>query len=88
MEELDNIIEMLDENGETARFELLDVEEYEGKDYAVMLPEGEDEAVVILEIQEQDDETEVLVSVESEEIVMEVFNLFKNKFKDEFDFEN
>ena len=92
MEELDNIITLNDENGNEVKFEFLDLIEYNDEDYVVLLPmdseEDDDGEVVILRLEEtdEDSEEESYVSVEDEDILMEVFNIFKDKFKDEFDF--
>ena len=50
--------------------------------------EDDDGEVVILRLEDtdEDSEEESYVSVEDEDILMEVFNIFKDKFKDEFDF--
>ena len=92
-EKLDNIITLNDENGEEVKFEFLDLVEYDGEQYVVLLPiyeEGEEEdgEVVILKIEDSDEESdeESYVSVDNEETLMQVFNIFKDKFKDEFDF--
>jgi uncharacterized protein YrzB (UPF0473 family) len=89
-EELDNIIILNDENGNEVRFEFLDLIEYEGEEYVILLPElGEEEAdeVVILKAEDTDSEDEAsYVSVEDDEILTTVFEMFKEKFKDEFDF--
>lgn len=91
-EELDNIITLTDENGEEVRFEFLDLVNYQGRDYVVLLPaeeEAEDEAeeVVILGVQDSDDgETETYTSVEDEDVLQAVFELFKERFQDEFSF--
>ncbi len=92
-EEFDNIISLNDENGNEVKFEFLDLVEYEGEQYVVLLPvleEGEEDdgEVVILRVEDSDDESEeeAYVSVDDEEILMKVFNIFKEKFKDEFDF--
>lgn len=88
-EELDNIIILNDENGNEVKFEFLDLIELDGEEYVVLLP-AEDEAsneVVILKVEDTDsEEEESYVSVENEEILNTVFNMFKEKFKDEFDF--
>ena len=91
--EFDNIISLNDENGNEVKFEFLDLVEYEGEQYVVLLPvleEGEEEhgEVVILRVEDSDDESEeeAYVSVDDEETLMKVFNIFKEKFKDEFDF--
>ena len=91
-EELDNIIVLNDENGKEVKFEFLDLVEYESEEYVVLLPieeEKGDEAgeVVILKVEDTDNEDEEsYVSVENEETLNQVFEIFKNKFKDEFDF--
>lgn len=92
-EELDNIIVLNDENGEEVKFEFLDLIEYENEQYVVLLPvleEGEEDdgEVVILKVDdvEEDSEEESYVSVDDEDTLMAVFNIFKDKFKDEFDF--
>ncbi len=89
-EELDNIIVLNDENGDEIEFEFLDLIEYEGEEYVVLLPhDEEDEAdeVVILKLEDTDSEDEEsYVSVEDEHILQAVFEIFKEKFKDEFNF--
>ena len=90
-EELDNIIVLNDENGEEIEFEFLDLIEYEGEEYVVLLPNDEDDEeageVVILKLEDTDSEDEEsYVSVEDEEVLKNVFEIFKNKFKDEFNF--
>ena len=92
MEDLDNIITLNDENGNEVKFEFLDLIEYNDEEYVVLLPmdseEYDDGEVVILRLEDTDEdaEEESYVSVEDEDILMEVFNIFKDKFKDEFDF--
>ena len=92
-EELDNIIVLNDENGEEIEFEFLDLIEYEGEEYVVLLPveeeQNDDDAgeVVILKLEDTDsDDEESYVSVDDEEVLNKVFELFKDKFKDEFNF--
>ena len=90
-EELDNIIVLNDENGEEVSFEFLDLIELDGEEYVVLLPVEEDEEeageVVILKVEDTDsEEEESYVSVEDEEILNKVFEIFKEKFKDEFNF--
>ena len=92
-EELDNIIILNDESGNEVKFEFLDLIEYENEQYVVLLPvleEGEEDdgEVVILKVEDTDEDSdeESYVSVDDEETLMNVFNIFKEKFKDEFDF--
>ncbi len=89
-EELDNIIVLNDEEGNEVKFEFLDLIELDGEEYVVLLPTEEEEdsdEVVILKVEDtEDEETESYVSVESEETLNKVFEIFKEKFKDEFNF--
>ncbi len=93
-EELDNIIVLNDENGNEVKFEFLDLVELDDEEYVVLLPvseDGEEEEgeVVILKVEDNDDENsdeESYVSVEDEDILNRVFEIFKEKFKDDFDF--
>ena len=93
-EELDNIIVLNDEDVNEVKFEFLDLVELDDEEYVVLLPvaeEGEEEdgEVVILKLEDNDDEDseeESYVSVEDEDVLNKVFEIFKEKFKDDFDF--
>lgn len=89
-EELDNIVVLNDENGDEVEFEFLDVIEYEGEQYIVLLPTDEQDEgeVVILRVEdtESSEDEESYVSVDDEEILTKVFEIFKEKFQDEFNF--
>ena len=91
----DNIITLTDEEGKESNFELLDLVELDNEEYVVLLPVDDEESeepgeVVILKVEDSDDdsdeETESYVSVEDEETLTKVFEMFKDKFKNEFDF--
>lgn len=90
-EEMDNIIILNDEEGNEVEFEFLDLIDYEGEEYVVLLPVEETEdagEVVILQVEdtESDSEEESYISVEDEDTLNKVFEIFKDKFKDEFNF--
>ncbi len=90
-EEMDNIIVLNDEDGNEVKFEFLDLIEYDGEEYIILLPteEGEDnDEVVILKVEDSEDDPdmETYVSVEDDETLNAVFEMFKEKFKDEFNF--
>ena len=89
-EELDNIIVLNDEEGNEAEFEFLDLIEYEGEEYVVLLPVEESEEageVVILKLEDTESEDEEsYVSVDDEDTLNKVFEIFKEKFKDDFNF--
>lgn len=88
----DNIIVLNDENGEETRFEFLDLVELEDEEYVVLLPADENDEepgeVVILKVEDSEDdgEMESYVSVDDEATLNKVFDIFKDKFKNEFDF--
>ena len=92
-EELDNIIVLNDEQGNEVKFEFLDLVELEEEEYVVLLPVSEDGEedegeVVILKLEDTDEdaEEESYVGVDDEEILNKVFAIFKEKYKDEFNF--
>ena len=80
-EELDNIIILNDEDGNEVEFEFLDLIEYEGEEYVVLLPVEEEETeepgeVVILKLEDTESEDEEsYVSVEDEEVLNKVISL-------------
>ena len=92
-EELDNIITLNDEDGNEVKFEFLDLIDFENEQYVVLLPvtdEGEEEEgeLLILKLEDTDDESEEesYIGIEDEEILNKVFSIFKEKYKDEFNF--
>lgn len=85
-----NIIPLCDEDGNEMEFELVDAVEYEGKDYVLLLPtEEESEEVVILQsIPDPEDEEMVdYITIEDEDLLQAVFEQFKERLQNEFDFE-
>ena len=93
-ENMSNIIILNDENGNEVQFEFLDLIEYESEEYVVLLPvveegEGEDDGeVVILKVDDSDEDSdeESYTSVDDEQTLTAVFEIFKDKFKEEFNF--
>ena len=90
MEEMDNegtVITLEDEEGNEVDFEFLDVVEYEGEEYIVLIENDEEaDEVVILKINAIDDETEEYNSIEDEALLETLFEIFKNKYDGEIDF--
>jgi len=81
------ILVLSDDMGGEAEFEVLDLIEYEGKQYVVLLPTDEnDTGIVILEMNVIDEENADYLDVEDEAILNAVFDIFKEEHKDEFDF--
>lgn len=79
--EQDNIIELVDENEQTVRFEHLMTVEHEGDAYVLLVPVdpvedvGEDE-VVILRIEPDEEGDDTYVGIEDEELLEAVFEKY------------
>ena len=86
-EEETSILTLTDENGQDVDFEYLDCIEYQGTEYLVLMPEGEDE-IVIMEVEPVDEENENYLAVEDEAVLDAVYAIFKEKFKDVLTFED
>ena len=86
-EEEVSILTLTDENGQDVDFEYLDCIEYQGTEYLVLMPEGEDE-IVIMEVEPVDEENENYLAVEDEAVLDAVYAIFKEKFKDVLTFED
>lgn len=86
-EEETSILTLTDENGQDTDFEYLDCIAYQDKEYLVLMPEGEDE-IVIMEIEPVDEENENYLAVEDEAVLDAVYGIFKEKFKDILTFED
>lgn len=85
------IITLEDDLGNERDFEYLDTVEYDGEEYIILLPvEAEDEEqneVMILRVDSLDDENEEYVGIDDEVVLQAVFDIFKDRYKDDFDFE-
>lgn len=83
------IITLEDDLGEEKDFEFLDVVEYDGDEYIILLPVEEEEQneVMILRIDSVDDETENYIGIDDEDILQAVFDIFREKYQDDYDFE-
>ena len=94
-EEEDNIITLTDEDGNEENFELLDAIDLEGNTYVVLLPaapaddaEDSDEVLILQQVGSDDPDEDTFESVEDDEVLKKVYDLFKERFKDEFEFED
>ncbi|MBQ1453966.1 MAG: DUF1292 domain-containing protein [Ruminococcus sp.] len=87
MENEGTLITLEDEEGNEIEFEFLDVVEYEGEEYIVLIENDEEaDEVVILKINAIDDETEEYASIEDEELLEKLFEIFKSKYEGDIDF--
>lgn len=84
----DNLFILNDEEGNELKFEFLDLIELENENYVVLYPlENEKEEVVILRVQETEGELDEYLSVD-EKTLQAVYAIFKEKFKDVYDFQD
>lgn len=77
-----------DADGNEIRFEFLDLIELEDENYVVLYPvENDAEEVVILRVQETEGDQDEYLSVD-EKTLQAVYAIFKEKFKDVYDFQD
>ena len=84
-EEREEIVELIDDNGNVLKFKLLDVTEYKGVKYTLLLaaePNEEiaEDEVVIFRLNEEE---EVLEPIEDDKLLEEVFEFYQNETDDE-----
>ena len=85
----DNLLTLTDENGEETEFEYLDSVEYEGAEYLILTPTGEESGqVVILQVEPVDEETENYLALEDEALLNAVYAIFRERYKDVLTFED
>ena len=83
----DNIIILVDDNGNELEFIFLDLIKYRNKEYVVLLPNDDSvELVTILQFEEAPDGTEHYSSVENDFTLQVVFEMFKERAKNDFNF--
>ena len=83
--EEDELIELVDDDGKVLNFKLLDVTEYKGVKYTLLLPaepneEIAEDEVVILRLNEEE---ETLEPIEDEALLEEVFDFYTQETEDE-----
>ena len=88
MEDVNQVITLVDDNGNEIDFFFLDVIEYDGKEYAALIPVDESEdgdEVTILEAKRNaDGEFDDMIGISDEAVLHAVFELFiKNYNEDE-----
>lgn len=88
-EERDNIVLLVDDEGNEVEFEAIDSIELKGKNYVVLLPtqtddeELEEEEAVILRVESTEDGEDFLVTIDDDEELDEVYEEFLSRFEDE-----
>ena len=92
MEEQNTVIELIDESGNTVKFDLVMTFDYEGKRYAALLPiddvenVGDDEVVLLEVVKEKNGDN--FVTIENPVLLDEVFNEFIELFDEMADGED
>lgn len=92
IEDSPTILILNDENDQEIKFEFLDLIEYEDEEYIVLMPvdSNEDEGeILILKYQENLDDAEnpeTYISIEDENVLDNVYSIFKDKWKDVYNF--
>ena len=84
-EEESEIIELIDDDGKVIKFKLLDVTEYKGEKYTLLLaaePSAEiaEDEVVIFRLNEKE---EILEPIEDEALLEEVFEFYQSEVDEE-----
>ncbi len=91
-EERDDVVVLMDEEGQETQFEYLDTVEMGDNEYVVLLPveDGENanevEEVLILRVDQDENGDDVFSSIDDESELNRVFEQFKSQAQDEFDF--
>jgi uncharacterized protein YrzB (UPF0473 family) len=90
-EERDDIVVLVDENGDEVEFEHIDTIEMNGNEYVVLVPydeedseEQDEEEVIILKVEHNEDGEDSFVTVEDEEELDTVFEEFQARMEEEF----
>jgi len=84
MDEQNNVVELIDEDGKTLSFEYLMTLDYGENEYVILMPlepyddsdELTGEEVVILRIEQDENGDDIYVSIEDEKELDEVFDAF------------
>lgn len=95
-EERDDLIVLVDENGDETEFEHMDTIEMNGNEYVVLLPyseedpdeEDQEEEVVILKIEHGKDGEDSFVTIEDEDELDMVFEEFRSRMEEDYDEED
>ena len=87
-EEEEELFTLTDEDGNEIKFEFLDFVELENENYVILYPiENNNDEVVILRVQETEGEQDEYLSVD-EKTLQTVYAIFKEKFKDVYNFQD
>lgn len=90
-DERDDIVILVDENGDEVEFEHIDTIDMNDNEYVVLAPledeedeDSEDEEVIILKVEHNEDGEDSFVTIDDDDELEEVFNEFQNRMEEEF----
>lgn len=90
-DERDDIVILVDENGDEVEFEHIDTIDMNDNEYVVLAPieeeedeDREDEEVIILKIEHNEGGEDSFVTIEDDDELEEVFNEFQSRMEEEF----
>jgi uncharacterized protein YrzB (UPF0473 family) len=90
-EERDDIVILVDENGDEVEFEHIDTIEMNGNEYVVLAPLGEEvteetdeEEIVILKVDHNEDGEDTFVTIEDDDELDDVFEEYQSRIEEEF----
>lgn len=89
LDEEEELIELVDDDGNVIKFKLLDVTEYKGEKYVLLLAAepneeiAEDEVVIF----RLDETEEVLNPIEDDDLLQEVFDFYQSETEGDEDYE-
>ena len=86
--EMDNIIELVDEDGQSIDFEVIMTVPYGGEDYVLLAPvepteDMDEDEVLVLRIDNDENGDEIYVSVDDDDVVQKVFEKYLELVEEE-----
>ena len=85
-EEGDSIL-LTDEEGNEIEYQLLDLIEYQGDEYVVLLKTESDDGLVEIMRYEIEGENETYYQIDNDKLLESIFEIFKSRAEDIFDFD-
>ncbi len=88
-EERENIVVLFDDEGNELHLEVLDIIEEQDNRYAVGVDVNQDEeedTVLIMRIIEAGEDEDILEPIEDENELQRIFEIFKERMQDQFEF--
>lgn len=88
----ENILELIDEDGNTVPFEHLDTVRIDDEDYIICIPYDDDEEevteIAMFKIDKDENSENCLSQVIDETLAEKIYDEFKKRNEDKFDFED